>query len=421
MTDKYDVVVLGNALAGSMAAIAAAETGLSVGLISDSEPPLRNSTGTIDVLGYTRGSAGPIAYPFEHLDGLPETHPYQIVGEESIREGLALFDSVLDDSYRGSHTDANGLVPTLLGAPKPAARYPESFEAGLLPRPEETLIVGLDDMAGFDGEFIATNLDEHISAAFWGANVSLAPDIALDRPRLRIATALDRNERWPAETPIRDRLVELIDGHLTDESRVGLPAILGRQNVPQVIAHLESELGVDVFEIPTDPPSLPGIRLADRLERAVEARGVTTMTEVEIADFRTDGPMITELLPEGGHPTIEAEEFVLATGGLIAGGLIENEGRIVEPKFDLPVEAPKEQDDWRVDSPFDSQPFARFGIAVDEELRPLDGSETPFNNMRACGRLLGGHDPTEEHSGSGVAIATGVMAGRLAAAAVMVR
>ena len=64
----------------------------------------------------------------------------------------------------------------------------------------------------------------------------------------------------------------------------------------------------------------------------------------------------------------------------------------------------------------DDQPFARAGLAVDDEFRPLDADGTPeFENLRAAGRVLGGADVAAEQSTGGVAVVTGYVAGQLAA------
>jgi anaerobic glycerol-3-phosphate dehydrogenase len=56
------------------------------------------------------------------------------------------------------------------------------------------------------------------------------------------------------------------------------------------------------------------------------------------------------------------------------------------------------------------------GLAVDEELRPVDEEGRPvFNNLRAAGSVIGGYNHLTDGAGSGVAATTGVRAGRLAA------
>ena len=119
-----DVLVIGGGLAGSMAALAAAREGADVRIVSAAENTLRVATGLIDVLGYahrteTDRDSTPLSDPFEAIPDLPAEHPYRTVGVESVRDGLALFDEVTGENYRGGHTDQNALVTTAGGRVKP--------------------------------------------------------------------------------------------------------------------------------------------------------------------------------------------------------------------------------------------------------------------------------------------------------------
>lgn len=429
MTEAYDVVVIGGGLAGRMAALAAAEAVSDVALIEGAESTLHSSTGSIDLLGYVPDQSEPLVDPSDGLDALPEGHPYHRVGGRGIRDGMALFDSVVGDAYLGSHTDRNGLLPTSFGTAKPTARYPASFEPGLLSKEAEMLVIGLGGLPGFDGEFISRQLAERVPYGVRGANLDLIPGTPIDQPALRIAQALDRNETWPGDAPIRERLGKLIVKHHRGEPRIGLPAVLGREEHEAVWTHLEEAIGARIFEIPTTPPSLPGIRLRTTLDRALRSRSVTVRDGVSITGYREpngrwspgaeevaeSGREITELQSADHPSTIHGRQYILATGGLVGGGLVESDGTVSDTIFDLPAGTPSDRGDWIRSDPFAAQPFARFGLSVDDALRPLQGSEPSARNLRACGAILGGYDPTTEHSGSGVAIATGVRAGRLAA------
>jgi anaerobic glycerol-3-phosphate dehydrogenase len=48
-------------------------------------------------------------------------------------------------------------------------------------------------------------------------------------------------------------------------------------------------------------------------------------------------------------------------------------------------------------------------------LRPKRGAQVAYENLFACGDILGGFDPYRERSGGGVALSTALVAGRLAA------
>ncbi|RZH68203.1 glycerol-3-phosphate dehydrogenase subunit GlpB [Natrinema altunense] len=430
MAIEDDVLVVGGGLAGTTAALAAAERDVQVRLVSYRQSTLRNASGLIDIMGYTPAGDGPLVDPFGALDDLPAGHPYERVGSEAVREALAFFDGIVGDAYAGAHTDANALVPTHGGTVKPTARYPTSTAAGLASDDRDALLVGFETLPDFEAPLAASHL-EAAGAPFTARGVTVRfPGIGRDDAKVtRYAHLLDHDE--PVETPAgettaREALAETVRTHLEGESRVGFPAVLGDDRADAVRADLGDRLGVDVFEVPMGPPSLPGIRLEDLLYEALEAAGIRVTTGVPVVDYETDGEGTDATDPEridrvvvdrnGAEVPHRATQYVLATGGLVGKGVQSERDGVFEPLFDCHVPQPADRYDWFVDDVFGDQPYARFGLPVDRDLRPLDADDDPeFSNLRAAGAVLGGYDFAAEKSGSGVSLATGYVAGRRAA------
>ncbi|WP_049927478.1 glycerol-3-phosphate dehydrogenase subunit GlpB [Halopiger goleimassiliensis] len=460
MAIEDDVLVIGGGLAGAMAALSAADANedARVRLVTYKQSTLRHASGLIDVLGYapdgvsasnaSGGSSdssdvnGPLTDPFDVLDDMPEGHPYERVGSEAVREGLALFDEVVGDAYAGAHTETNALVPTHGGTVKPTARYPVSTAAGLASDDRDALLVGFETLPDFDAPLAAAHL-EAAGVPFSARGVTIPfPGIVRDDAKVtRYAHLLDRDEpvtTGAGETGAREALATTVADHLAGESRVGLPAVLGDEHAAAVRADLADALGVDVFEVPMGPPSLPGIRLEDRLFEALEDADVRVTSGVPVIDYETadasrsatgTGATATDGGTAGDdridHVVVDrngteiphrAEQYVLATGGLVGKGVRSERDRVFEPIFDCYVPHAADRYDWFVDDVFGEQPYARFGLAPDRELRPLDADDEPeFSNLRAAGAVLGGYDFAAEKSGAGVSIATGYVAGRRAA------
>jgi glycerol-3-phosphate dehydrogenase subunit B len=412
-----DVLVIGGGLAGVSSALAAARQGVRVRLVSHKKSTLRNASGLIDLLGYAEGEI--VTDPFEAIPALPEGHPYERVGVEAVREGFSLFDEAVGESYLGSHTDRNALVPTYGGTVKPTARYPVGTAAGLASDSRSTLLVGFEGLSAFGAPLAA----QHLRAAgvpfdVRGASVAFPKRFRSDATAMRFARALNRDEPTDGgETHTRAALVETVKTHLDDTERVGFPALLGEDTPEEVRGSLESELGVDVFEVPMGPPSLPGLRLEDRLYEALDAAGVRVTTGNPIVEFDTEDGRISTVYTDrnGQRLPFEAKQVVLATGGLIGKGVQSNREGVYEPVFDCHVSHPEERSEWSREGAFDDHPFARFGVSVDRDLQPLDAeAEVEYENLRAAGSVLGGYDLALEKSGSGVSIATGYAAGRAA-------
>ena len=235
----------------------------------------------------------------------------------------------------------------------------------------------------------------------------------------RRAHALERDEDAGQGRSTRQRLADRVRPHLGDAERVGFPAMLGDAHVEDVRADLSERLDAEVFEIPTGPPSLPGIRLEDRLFEALDEAGVSMTTGNPVVDYETDGDGRIEhvvLDRNGARIPYAADAYVLATGGLVGKGLESDRDGPREGVFGCRVPAPEDRMAWSEEGAFADHAFARFGVAPDERLRPLgDDGEPEFPNLAAAGGVVGGADVAREQSASGVSLATGVVAGRTAA------
>ncbi len=419
MAIESDVLVIGGGLAGAGAAIAAARGGAAVRLVTHKENTLRNASGLIDVLGY-HGSDEPLAEPFSAIADLPDEHPYRRIGVDAIREALSVFHEVVGELYEGSHTEKNALCPTHGGRVKPTSRYPKSAAAGLASRSEETLLVGFETVTHFDAPLAAARLDSSVPFEMRGITIEFPGEFRADARITRLARALDADELLDREHRIgtREALADQVKEHLEDAERVGFPAMLGDDEHREVRESLEAELGTPVFEVPMGPPSLPGMRLEDRLYEALESEGVHVEMGNPVVGYEEEDGWITSVSVDRGRreTPYNAAQFVLATGGLVGKGIDSDRDGIYEPVFDCHVPQPEERYEWFHEGVFDDQPYARFGLRVDEELRSLDSAGDPeFSNLRAAGAVLGGYDMAREKSGSGVSLSTGMVAGRNAA------
>ena len=411
-----DVVVVGGGLAGSLAALSAARTGASVRLVSHKQSTMAQASGLVDVLGAVDGDL--VADPFARLDDLPPNHPYSHVGREAVREGLALFDDVTD--YRGGHTDRNALVPTHGGTVKPTARYPPGAAAGLASREGATLLVGFDRLLDFDAPLAADRLAAAgVPFDVRGVTLRFPADLSNDPAVTRYAHLLDGNAGDGADD-VRSALADAVEPHLDGETRVGFPAVLGEDDHEAVRRYLESRLGVEVFEVPMGPPSLPGLRLEDALYSALSDAGVSIQTGTPVVDYEAADGRIERVVADrnGARVPLAAEEVVLATGGLVGKGIDSDRESVREPVFGLHVSHPTNRYEWSDSDPFGDHAFARFGVAIDGETRPLDADgNVAFGNLRAAGGVVGGADFAAEKSGSGISLATGYAAGTAAGGA----
>ncbi|WP_256301120.1 glycerol-3-phosphate dehydrogenase subunit GlpB [Haloarchaeobius salinus] len=409
-----EVLVVGGGLAGSVAALSAAREGARVTLVSKSESTLKQASGLVDVLGRVDGDL--VADPFAAIDDLPDEHPYSVVGTDALREGLALFDDVTGDRYRGG--DRNALVPTTQGTVKPTLRYPASVAPGVAGDGRETLLVGISTDPDFDAKRAAESLDATVPGDVRGVTVRF-PRLRDDAKRTRHAKLLAEDEAF------RDALVEKIAPKVEGADRVGFPAVFG-EDPAFVRDELEARFDaagepVSVFEVPTGPPSIPGTRLRNLLRHELEAAGVELVTGVPVVDFEADGERVESVVVDrnGARVPYAPEQVVLATGGLVGEGIDSERDRVYEPVFDLHVPHPEDRYDWSEEPAFGEHAFARFGVRIDADGRALDAEgSVAYENLRAAGAVVGGADTAMQKAASGVSLATGWRAGTRAATAV---
>src|SRR5207244_8415046 len=67
-----------------------------------------------------------------------------------------------------------------------------------------------------------------------------------------------------------------------DATRIGLPAVLGLRDPLNVVADLQRISGAQIFEIPTLPPSVPGMRLFQIFRDAIVGAGGRLQTGSEV-------------------------------------------------------------------------------------------------------------------------------------------
>jgi glycerol-3-phosphate dehydrogenase subunit B len=438
-----DLLVVGSGLGGCMAALAAAREApeTTVRLVASDGERFAHHSGTIDVLGSLPSAPEtPVGAPLDAIEELPPEHPYRRLGSDTLRAALAAFDETVP-GYRGGHTEANALVVTHGGEVKPAARYPAGMAPGLASRNAPMALVGFEQVPDLDAELAADRLTERLPYPVAHHTVEFPGDVRQYPSSVRLARALDDNEppsdehlagtpevETPEETdedlaavlaaagdedddrPVRQTLAERIAEVIDVQPRIGVPAVLGLSEATTVRRALRERLHAEVFEIPTGPPSVLGRRLEARLQDALADAGVTVETG-EVTDVEADGGRIKRVTVDGQAQSVSS--VVLATGGVAAGGLVPERSGVRERMFDCHVDCPDDRTEWTEERFLGDHAFARFGVAVDDELRPLDAAgETEYENLRAVGRLLGGVDYDTEQSGDGVAIVTGYAAGR---------
>ena len=388
------VIVVGAGVSGLLAACFAADRGHEVKVLAYGLGALTVAGGIIDLFGYDEhGSL--ISDPLKHIETLKKPHPYALLGAERVNEALEAFKALTaEQNYHylgdGHH---NQKVPTAIGSFKPSCLIPPSIDGQIIFERPKILVVGFNLLKDYYPKLIAKNL-KHFFGDAKGIDIQ---EVILD---------------WPTGRAYRD--VSALDLARDLETSVGQLNFINQ---------LKGKCG----------PSVTGLRLDHLLRRACEQRHIEIIDKAQVIGFtglKADAPKdmpheyskvrgICQSLITGGYGRereYSADAFIIATGGVFGSGLVSAMGKMYEPIFDLEIPVPAEQKDWSHQYLFcgKPQPFAAYGVAVNEHLQPIDPldpqEQVLLHNVQFVGRSLRGYDFCFEKSGNGVAVTTAYQA-----------
>jgi glycerol-3-phosphate dehydrogenase subunit B len=415
MHKQNELLVIGAGLAGLMAAYQAAGRGQKVRVVAKGWGATHWHAGCIDVLGYYPvDSSQPVIdlrTAVNQLIADNPQHPYALVGLDGLQAALESLQSLCAEAGYPLHgsLDKNWLLPSATGTFRPTCLAPETMIAGDLNRDEPMLLVGIKQLPDFSANIAAANLNKQGKAA---------RHVILDLPMLaqRRFNNVVLTARMMEQVDLRAELVEALTPHLGDAGRVGFLAFLGLHQSMSVKADLEQQLGRPVFEIPSLPPSVPGMRLHHIFKQAIERQDAYVYDGMEALRAEQEGKRITAVLTESAaRPRRHRfQNYVLATGGILGGGITTNiEGEVREVVFDLPVNAPDSRLDWFKQQFMDKggHPIYRSGLTVNEQFQPVNGNGPIYENVYAAGTTLAHCEVIRERSFEGVALATGYVVG----------
>jgi len=409
----FDAVVIGAGTAGLVAGTRLAQDGARVCVLAKGVGSTHLAPATIDVLGYAPDRVDAPGPALEQLIAARPDHPYALMGAEVVSDALSWFAQLvprgpLPGYVYGGSLEHNQLLPTAVGALRPSALVPETMANGEASGLKRVCIVGTPALRDFHPSLCAGNLER---AGIEARAVSLSLKLErADMNTLDIARHFD-DEQW------RRQFCAELALTLRAEEAVGLPAMLGLRDPHEVLADVEHKLGRRVFEIPTLPPSVPGMRLYEILRSALRAAGGRLVMGGEVVSCDRDGDRVTAVSTHaaGRDLVYVAPWFVLASGGFASGGIeLDSHWVTHERVLGLPLRGvPAEGEPRFVGTYLDEQPMARVGVAVDSDLR-AEGAE----NVVVAGAALPGAIPWREGSGEGIALASGYRAAQVVGAQV---
>lgn len=416
MKHTADVLIIGAGLSGLIAAAKTAESGKKVMLVAKGMGALGLTSGCIDLWGHDLDNPAQVcANPLAEIAKLPAAnpqHPYNRV-QEVLEESLHFFQRLCQTNNNPYYTNGQGnwLLPTALGTLRPTYLAPSGMALPDLGQLERILVVGFGELKDFYPQVLADNLRN---------TEKLSPSCVLDTALIQVGGG----ERGPVnlahrlEKPeVLSQVVTQLKPHLTPSTVMLFPPVLGERWNSKVAQQLSQALGCAVYEVTNIPPALPGQRLQQMLLQYIKKQGVEVVLGCTVTEARVMEGRCTEITATGSGKvlTLLADTVILATGSFFGGGLESRPGEVWESIFGLPVVYDTGKWSNRDFLAQEGQPFSKFGIEVNDRLQPVNHQgQLLVENLLVVGANLAHCNYPIEKCGSGIALATGYKAGKLA-------
>jgi len=369
--NEFDVLVIGEGLSGITAAAAACQRGAHVMLASKGPGTFVLGTACVDLEGL-------------HNRDLFPTCCGSSGQEEAIRFFVEL-TAAAGCAYEGGVGERR-MVPTIMGTFADVSLALRSLWKGDPRTFTKAVVVGIESLFAFDARFVAARLSVHcrelgLSASYCSADIGLPPSKRHGwLTPLEMASEIDRNPFY------RQTLIACLKRLAQNADLLILPGVLGLDTSNEEIRRIEDEIGCAICELPTLPPSVPGLRLLRRLESHLTKMGTEICTGFSIRNLCIDqGRCVGAVLDTPGRPrTVHADSVILASG-----------------KFSRLLE-----------SDTDRECLSTHVDRVSQQLQPLNSLGALLaTNVYECGSVLG---KLESRYGNAIAIVSGYHAGMLA-------
>lgn len=419
---NFDVVIIGGGLAGLTCGITLQQQGKRCAMINNGQAAIDFSSGSLDLL--SRLPSGQLVSEFcnsyDDLAAQQPAHPYCVLGKQRVLEKAQQFERLAADlklDLVGSQAQ-NHFRVTPLGALRASWLSPNSVPTLPLTAPfpfKRIAVLGIEGYHDFQPQLLAANLVQN--AAFQHCELTTGflniPELDQLRDNAREFRSVNIAQLLAHKLAFQDLVVEIKHSAKNAEA-IFLPACFGLDD-QRFFQQLNAAVGIAMFELPTLPPSLLGIRQHHQLRQRFEQLGGLSLNGDRALKAGFDGQNVAKIYTQlHQENAITARYFVLATGSFFSNGLVANFEQIIEPLFHADIIGCKPFDEtdrlsWTASRFACAQPYQSAGVAINAQCQVRkEGRFVP--NLYACGNIIGGYNGIELGCGSGVAVVTALTA-----------
>jgi len=403
-TDYCDVLIIGSGLAGMSATFFSLDQGLKT-IQMGSSCPLQFYSGFFDLMAtYPIQEQKTWENPWDAIEKLCQdnpNHPYAFLSKDQIVQAAGNWLKFLEGFNILYHYIPNKNIQaiTSIGSRKLTHAVPKSIWNGItaMDHHQKALIVDIDGLKGFSARQIQETLHD-VWPQLETARLKF-PGTSGEVFTNHMAGALESSK-------MQEQLIELLLPRAQHVESVGFPAILGSYYHNDVCRNLEQMLGKPVFEIPTLPLSMQGVRIRNALTHGLRQKGAQ-LFQKSVTKIEADGKY--GFIVNAEDQTVFAKNIILATGRFMGKGLIAKRTSIIEPLFQLSVYQPDSRREWHHKNFFDSggHGIHQAGIQVDNTFRPVDDhKKIVYDHLYAVGTILAHNDWMRHKCGSGVSVSS---------------
>ncbi|TCJ98797.1 glycerol 3-phosphate dehydrogenase (quinone) subunit B [Volucribacter psittacicida] len=415
---NFDVVIIGGGLAGLTCGIQLQQQGQRCAIINNGQAGIDFSSGSLDLLACLPDGKKSLSFDrtFEQLAQQVPQHPYVLLGKEQVLAQLQVFEQLarsLELNLIGS-TKQNHYRVTPLGGLRATWLSPNSVPTVQASEPfayDDIAVLGIEGYHDFQPQMLADNLKQQSAFAHCTLRTGYLhiPELDQLRQQSREFRSVNIAQLLEHKLAFGD-LVREIKQSAQGAKAVFLPACFGLES--QEFFNLLCEAtGLALFELPTLPPSLLGIRQHKQLRQHFEQLGGLMMNGDRALYAEFKGHYVSKIYTQIHQDVaISAKHFVLATGSFFSNGLIADFDRIYEPVFGADIYQTQdfianERLSWTTSRFSQPQPYQATGVIINQHCQVQKGGQF-LENLFAAGNVIGGYNPIQLGCGSGVAIAT---------------
>ena len=415
---NFDVAIIGGGLAGLTCGLALQQRGKRCVIINNGQAAIDFASGSLDLLS-RMPDGSTVENINENLTALRTVlpvHPYSLLGAEKVIAKAQDFErlaNALNLDLIGS-SEKNHWRVTGLGSLRGAWLSPNSVPTvqGNETFPHKRIaVLGIEGYHDFQPQLLAANLVlnpqfAHCEVTSGFLNIPQLDELRQNAREFRSVNIAQLLEHKLAFNDLVSEIIESAQG----ANAVLLPACFGLEN-QEFMNALRDATKLALFELPTLPPSLLGMRQRIQLRRKFESLGGLMINGDSALNAHFEGDRVhcikTRLLED---EEIIADNFVLAAGSFFSKGLVSEFDKIYEPVFEsdiIGVEGFNDKDrfSWTNHRFANPQPYQSAGVAINEHCQVQKCGQF-LANLYATGNVIGGFNALELGCGSGVAVVT---------------